>query len=193
MPRQYKNYTKEDVSKAIETSLSWRETVFKLGLNGDAGSNSRTIKNIAIENDFDFSHFKGQRIHSGCISKDYVPAKNFLKKGTSIRSARLKSKLLKEKILENKCLICGQLPVWNGKPLVLELDHIDGDTTNNELSNLRIVCCHCHSQTSSFKGRKLKKKRVCKKCGTDISKKSKHYMCRSCFNKTRAKNYGQVR
>jgi len=191
MPRQYRNYTNKDIAKAIKANLSWRSTSLKLGLKG-SGSSIKNLKKIAIENDFDFSHFKGQKIHLGTISKNYVPAKNFLKKGTNISSANLKDKLFREELLENICSVCGQLPVWNGKPLVLELDHIDGDTTNNELSNLRILCCHCHSQTITYKGRNVKKKikgtkRVnnCKKCGKNINQKSKHHMCRSCFNKTR--------
>lgn len=95
-------------------------------------------------------------------------------------------------MLEEKCSICGQLPVWNGKPLVLELDHIDGDHTNNELSNLRIVCGHCHSQTPNFRGRKPKKEKqksrkkktsLCSECHKKIYKDTKTGLCRECYQK----------
>lgn len=45
---------------------------------------------------------------------------------------------------------CG-LFEWFGKPLPLEVDHIDGDSTNNFPSNLRLLCCNCHSVTPTWK------------------------------------------
>jgi hypothetical protein len=45
---------------------------------------------------------------------------------------------------------CGQGPEWNGKTLVLQLDHENGDCTDNRLENLRFLCPNCHSQTETF-------------------------------------------
>jgi hypothetical protein len=52
----------------------------------------------------------------------------------------------------NGCKICG-LVEHNHKPLVLECDHIDGNHTNNALSNLRMICPNCHSQTETYKNK----------------------------------------
>lgn len=63
---------------------------------------------------------------------------------------------VKDYIMEaqkNLCAICGMLNIWQGKPLVFVLDHIDGDSTNNWRSNLRCVCPHCDSQLPTFKNR----------------------------------------
>ena len=54
----------------------------------------------------------------------------------------------------NRCNICGQGKTWNNKPLVLELHHKNGDGYDNRISNLQILCPHCHSQTHNYKGRK---------------------------------------
>ena len=69
-------------------------------------------------------------------------------------------KFLIEEVGEH-CVECGQESTWNNKPLVLQLDHIDGDSDNNYPKNLRLLCPNCHTQTESFgskgKGSRYKK------------------------------------
>ena len=55
----------------------------------------------------------------------------------------------------NKCSICGQEPMHNDEPLVMVLDHIDGNAANNDPSNFRLVCPNCDSQLPTFKGRNM--------------------------------------
>lgn len=52
---------------------------------------------------------------------------------------------------ESKCAVCSIPESWNGKPLKFELDHIDGDRTNEIRQNLRLICPNCHSQTPTYK------------------------------------------
>lgn len=64
----------------------------------------------------------------------------------------LHRKKYKERILHEqnyKCAICQMDPIWNGKPLKFQLDHINGRINNNR-ENLRVVCPNCHSQTDNF-------------------------------------------
>lgn len=49
-----------------------------------------------------------------------------------------------------KCMICNQTNIWNGKRLQIQLDHIDGNSDNNNLNNLRLLCPNCHTQTETF-------------------------------------------
>lgn len=63
---------------------------------------------------------------------------------------------LREKLLEyygSFCSICKIKPIWNGKPLVLILDHIDGDASNNSVDNLRFICPNCDSQLETYKSK----------------------------------------
>lgn len=50
---------------------------------------------------------------------------------------------------ENICNTC-QLASWNDQPIPLDVDHVDGDPYNNDLSNLRLLCKNCHAQTPTY-------------------------------------------
>jgi 5-methylcytosine-specific restriction endonuclease McrA len=52
---------------------------------------------------------------------------------------------------------CG-LSEWQGNPLVCELHHINGDSTDNRIENLQILCPNCHSQTDNFRSRNRNRK-----------------------------------
>jgi hypothetical protein len=69
------------------------------------------------------------------------------------QTGKVKKKILQENALEYKCVGCGITDSWNEKPIVLHLDHIDGDSSNHMKSNLRFLCPNCHSQTNTWCGR----------------------------------------
>lgn len=85
-------------------------------------------------------------------------------KGIKRSSSVLRPRL--QKLLPYICSECGQEPWWNGKPLTLPVDHIDGDNCNNELNNLRFLCLHCHSQTETYGSK-----------NADMAKNRKEYFC----------------
>lgn len=69
-------------------------------------------------------------------------------------SKSLKRWMVRRLGVMNRCVTCGIGPEWDGKPLTLELDHIDGNRLNNELANLRLLCPNCHAQTETSNRRK---------------------------------------
>ena len=78
------------------------------------------------------------------------PIEDYLKENVSCNTTTLKLRLIKEGFLKEECSSCHLGPEWNGKKLSLQLDHKDGNRKNNLLSNLRILCPNCHSQTDTF-------------------------------------------
>ena len=103
------------------------------------------IKKIIENNKLSTNHFK--------IAYNPTPYN-----GKKIRSfTTCKKKLISEGKLINKCTICKMDPIWNNKPLVLQLDHINGDYSNNSIENLRLLCANCHTQTDTYTGRNSKK------------------------------------
>lgn len=68
----------------------------------------------------------------------------------------LKRRLIDEKYLEDRCAIC-TITEWCDKKLSLHIDHINGIKTDNRITNLRLLCPNCHSQTSTYGGRNRRK------------------------------------
>lgn len=63
---------------------------------------------------------------------------------------RIKRQLVAEGVAKNECDVCHLPPEWQGKPLTLRLDHIDGDRDNYAVENLRLICPNCDSQTDTY-------------------------------------------
>lgn len=69
------------------------------------------------------------------------------------KSSKVAKKYLKEKY-GVKCSICG-IHKWMGQEVPLVLDHIDGDSNNNNIDNLRLVCGNCDMQLPTYKGKNI--------------------------------------
>jgi hypothetical protein len=72
------------------------------------------------------------------------------------RASRLtvKRRLLAEGVKARRCDDCG-IEDWRGRPLKLDLHHVNGDPRDHRLGNLRLLCPNCHSQTENFAARAL--------------------------------------
>jgi DNA-binding CsgD family transcriptional regulator len=73
--------------------------------------------------------------------------------------SHLKRRLVKAGLKEDRCEICG-ITEWLGRPLNMELHHVNGDGLDNRLENLQLLCGNCHSQTDNWGGRGGRRKPV---------------------------------
>ena len=90
------------------------------------------------------------------VSPTKIPISEILEGGHPYyQTLKLKKRLIKEGIKKNECEIC-KISEWNGEPLSMQLDHIDGNSHNHKLENLRMTCPNCHSQTETYCGKNKK-------------------------------------
>jgi len=80
-------------------------------------------------------------------------AYEFLFKGSTISSHKLKLKLLRDNVKQRKCERCGN-EKWLNEAIPLELHHINGDRFDNRILNLQLLCPNCHALTDNYSGRK---------------------------------------
>lgn len=92
--------------------------------------------------------------------------------------------MVSEGLLKGECYICG-ISSWREKPLVLRLDHINGIRDDNRLTNLRMLCPNCDSQTDTYCGRNNKNRNntqerdgdfyvlSCESCGKNMLSRNK--------------------
>jgi Zn finger protein HypA/HybF involved in hydrogenase expression len=189
-----KRYTIEDFIDAVRNSISISQILKKLRLKPTGGNYKVAKRRIKLLN-LDISHFTGQAHLKGKTHNwaKKIPIEEILIKESTYGggSSKIKEKLFKKNILEKKCYKCG-LTHWFKQELSLELDHINGDNTDNRIENLTILCPNCHSLTPTYRGRgkKNKKQKIsfrcpkkqyfCKKCSKKITKNTKTGLCLKC-------------
>lgn len=145
-------YTVQQLIDSVNNSTSIRQVLMLLNINAKGG-NYATLKRQLVKHNISTSHFTGQ----GHAKNRQFPERNtplalYLDNTIPINSFRLKNRLLKEGIFQYQCSNC-LLTDWLDKPIPLELDHIDGNSENNNLSNLHLLCPNCHALTDTYRGK----------------------------------------
>lgn len=118
-------------------------------LNCRIGTLYAWLKKMNIE-------YHGQQSKIGRnLGNGYTSAWKYLGTDKPIASDNLKKKLFREGIKEKRCECCGNT-IWLGKPIKLELHHINGNHYDNSLENLQILCPNCHAMQDNNSGKNVK-------------------------------------
>lgn len=194
MENKLEIYSNDEIIEILNDSKSFREALNKFNYcsNGSAGyvSAKRILKkrNITIP----LYHYHG----NGKSNPKYGLNEILVENSKYTSRKRLKIRLINEGLLEYKCK-CGNIGTWQGKTLVLQLEHKNGINNDNRLKNLEFLCPNCHSQSEIFAGKnnnnsnkKIKTVKYCE-CGTEIYKTS--IMCKNCRNKFIAQKNRKVK
>ena len=152
-----RSWTDVQLKAAVPQSRSVAAVLRALGLRA-AGGNYELVQRHIDLLALDRSHWTGQGHwrgrHNPHVPK--APLIQILRKDSTYQSNKLRRRLIAEGVLKASCSECKQTE-WYGRPIPLELDHVDGDRTNNELANLRLLCPNCHALTSTFRGRNIRR------------------------------------
>jgi hypothetical protein len=164
-----KNLTEDRIREAARDAKSIAEMCRILDLIA-AGGNYGSVKRRLVRYDIDTSHFTGR----GWNKNNYSDKPN--------NKISIKKKLIRER--GHQCEKC-ENSTWLELPITLELEHIDGNNTNNEEDNLLLLCPNCHAQTVTWRRMKISlegnPKLICPEC--DGPKASKSQTCSICRHK----------
>jgi hypothetical protein len=138
------------IIEALDGASSKAEVLRNLGLP-TRGSSFRTLKRWAEIHEIKLPDGNDT---SKLRSRLEKPLEEILvENSTYTNTSALKKRLVREGLLNETCYNddCDvNSPFWLGLPLTLQLEHVNGDVTDNRITNLIILCPNCHTQTSTW-------------------------------------------
>lgn len=138
--------------EAVAASCSLAETLRRLG-RVPSGRMNRALKTWIREDGLSTAHFLGQahgRGKPGTTPERRADDILVRREGPQRTRTHLLLRALREIGVPECCAMCGTPAVWRGRPMTLEVDHIDGDRSDDRRENLRLLCPNCHAITGTW-------------------------------------------
>jgi len=85
-------------------------------------------------------------------NREKAPISEICVLNSKFHNIYIKRRLFEEGLKKNVCEDCG-IENYNGKPLTMQIHHVNGNNKDNRLENLKMLCPNCHSQTENWSGR----------------------------------------
>lgn len=144
---KYEQVSLETLAELVKNSTSFSEVMRQLGYKSFT-SQQPALKRYLDKNNISYLHFKGH-----AWNKDEIPLSENNDFGV-INKRTIREILLKER--PYKCEKCGLID-WLGEPIILQVHHIDGNSSHNTRENLMLLCPNCHSQTDNWCNKNVKR------------------------------------
>ncbi|MFD3483324.1 HNH endonuclease [Streptomyces sp. NPDC058665] len=148
---------RDELTSAVAKSNSIAGVLRILGIPVNETGRKQVDRSL-VAHSISISHFAGQGHFRGVASRYRKSAQEILTRlapgSPRVRTAQLR-RALDDLDIPHTCAACGTGELWQGRRLVLEIDHINGDRCDNRRENLRYLCPSCHSQTRTHSGRAL--------------------------------------
>lgn len=145
------NYTVDQIKIAVANSVCMSDVLRALQLTTH-GANAAVIKRLMNEHNIDSSHFTGSGSNKHRWNTEDIFVQNSPLPRASVHAQVVRRGVLGPMV----CKECGIADVYNGKPIKLTVDHINGISDDNRIENLRWLCPNCHSQTETYGGKAVK-------------------------------------
>lgn len=149
------NDYKKRVCELIKTSSNFKEVADKLNISV-GGNTYKEFEKIALECGVSTNHFT--KNYKPINDKSPLTPETIFVENSNRNSSFISRYIKKFSLKELRCECCKNTE-WMGKPISLQIHHINGDTTDNRLENLQYLCPNCHSFTDNYCGKNTKKKK----------------------------------
>lgn len=150
-----RTWTDDQLQTAVATSRNMTQVLLALNLKPNAGGSATNVRKHLTRLGLSEEHFGSacrgfvRELHPSASGNDSLFVEN-----SSTRRSVIRRRLVRvPDLLAYVCAICANPGHHFGKPLTLQLDHINGVPNDHRLENLRWLCPNCHSQTPTFAGR----------------------------------------
>jgi hypothetical protein len=146
-------WSDEQLRAAVVGSKSYAAVIRSLGLV-PAGGNYDGVQRRVRELALDTSHFTGMGWNKGgaFVPHPALPLDEVLVANRPTSSHALKQRLFRHRLKSERCERCDWAERAPDGRLPLELDHINGDRTDNRIENLRVLCPNCHALQPTHRG-----------------------------------------
>ena len=144
------NIEDDEFRELLDSSSSLAEVIRRLGM-AKTGANYITLRKRITKGNLSLETLeKNRKVHRRNNGSRPLILSEFMVKDSSLSNTTLRKKVLSDEIFEYKCSECEFSGDWRGKPLALQLDHINGNNKDHRKENLRWLCPNCHTQTDTY-------------------------------------------
>jgi beta-phosphoglucomutase-like phosphatase (HAD superfamily) len=149
-PSLRRTYAQDALRDAVAGATTIADVIRALGERPSKSTYNKVHRSFEAHA-IDTSHISGP---NRAPRAPRVPLEAYIVEGRRGSSRWLKLRLIREGWLKRACSHCTRT-TWEGRAIPLELDHIDGNPTNNLFENLRLLCPNCHALTPTYRGKNI--------------------------------------